>query len=138
MEDKNTNSVSSQYPNILMIDDNPAMSKLMTLLLKRTPFAASGITQVWKEDDLRKVMSEQTFDLILIDNLIPPYTTFRDLLTVASEIGFDCPVVLLSGAPPKDLYSCAIDDSISGVWNKDDLSSTFIEQALCQHIPAAA
>lgn len=88
-------SSSDENPRILVVDDDPALQKLVVLLLKRAdmnPISAMNATeaaQILKEDPLP--------DLVVLDLMLPEISGIDFLKQMRTKSQFDhLPVVILS------------------------------------------
>ena len=116
--------------DILVVDDHPAIPRLIRLFLKRTAYADISVRAVKNETEALIELDRAVPDLVLMDNRIPPHDTFRESLSVLVEASPGCPIVLLTGAPPPDFGNDPLDVHIHETWMKDDLNTEFLVEKL--------
>ena len=86
-----------QNRRILLIEDEPAVSSYLTLLLQQEGFA---ITHVPNLTEAKSALPGD-FELILLDLMLPDGTG-DDLLPIIRAAAPNTPILIVTGAPPND------------------------------------
>lgn len=109
--------------SLLVVDDHPAIAKLVGLFLKRSGLHIDEIHEASTVTLATEKVIACTYDLILVDGYLSPQEGFRDIIQGVRP-HHDGPIILLSGSIPEDLGAHALDADIVHAISKDDLSSS--------------
>lgn len=107
---------------ILIIEDNPLIIKSLQFKLNR-----DGYEVVTAEDgrEAMKILTEQSFDLILTD-LMLPFITGNQLIKYVKENLPGIPIIVLSTSKQEniimDAFNLGVDDFITKPFNPNELS----------------
>jgi len=107
---------------ILIIEDNPMVVKSLEFKLSR-----DGYDVVTANDgrEAMKFLTEQFFDLILTD-LMLPFVTGTQLIQYVKENLPDTPIIVLSTSKQEDIimdaFNLGVDDFITKPFNPNELS----------------
>lgn len=107
---------------ILIIEDNPLIIKSLQFKLNR-----DGYDVVTAEDgrEAMKILTEQSFDLILTD-LMLPFITGNQLIKYVKENLPGIPIIVLSTSKQEniimDAFNLGVDDFITKPFNPNELS----------------
>ncbi|CAL65820.1 response regulator transcription factor [Christiangramia forsetii] len=107
---------------ILIIEDNPMIVKSLQFKLNR-----DGYEVVTAEDgrEAMKILTEQSFDLILTD-LMLPFITGNQLIKYVKENLPGIPIIVLSTSKQEniimDAFNLGVDDFITKPFNPNELS----------------
>tara|TARA_B100000929_G_scaffold287172_2_gene273420 strand:- start:24 stop:398 length:375 start_codon:yes stop_codon:yes gene_type:complete len=107
---------------ILIIEDNPMIVKSLQFKLNR-----DGYDVVTAEDgrEAMKILTEQSFDLILTD-LMLPFITGNQLIKYVKENLPGVPIIVLSTSKQEniimDAFNLGVDDFITKPFNPNELS----------------
>ena len=123
------NTMGEKMPHILIIEDNEDVKRALQLLLEDLP---SDITCISKPEQLKKLLEEQTFDLILLDmNFSAGINSGNEGLFWLREILNEDPemvVILMTAYGTVDLAVKAIRegaiDFVMKPWDNEKLMST--------------
>jgi len=89
------NSPTARTPSILLVDDNPLDSELVSLLLEQKGYQTS---QAVDGKEALRLLREQSFDLVLLDIILPELNGYQVLKTInADEDLSQIPVIIISG-----------------------------------------
>ena len=115
---------------ILVIDDHEKIGRLYKMLLKRSVWSDVKIDHALTLDDALEMLSSAPYDLILIDNRMPPHFDVRPALHDLGARNIDTPIILCTGLIPDDFGSAEEDQWIDEVWEKDDVDGAFLADKL--------
>lgn len=104
---------------ILHLEDSAEDHVLVRFALQRSQMACE-LTLVDRLDELRRLLDEQTFDLVLADYHLPGFTGL-DGLAVVQHCQPGLPVVLLSGAIGEEAAVNAMHRGVSDYLRKDSM-----------------
>lgn len=110
---------------VLLIDDDLSMEKLLRRLLRQAGMAKTEFTCARSVEKAREHLSADAFDLVLVDNVVPPYSKAEEYAPGLRD-EYACPqVVLLSGLVPEQKPAWA-----NEIWDKGEISQDFIRDRL--------
>src|SRR5688572_30039864 len=96
-----------QTLHVLLIEDNPDDVELILRELRR----ANGfriVHQVARTgEEIREMLTHQTFDLIICDYFLESYDAPR-VLSLLEHLGIDVPFILVSGLADQELADAAL------------------------------
>ncbi len=82
------------------------------------------------DDAVVHIENNPPYDIIFLDNIVPPAFEFRGSLEMMKTLDKSTNVVLLSGEIPDDFGSEAIDARIAACMEKDALSARSLHELL--------
>lgn len=119
---------------MLVIDDHPAVPRLIELFTKRHGVSAFSTTAIRTVSDAKTWLGSNTPNLVFLDYHLSDSSDVRSSLEHLSTV-YDGPIYLLSGAEPHELSEHEMDQRLNGVLHKDDISSGKIADLIADHIP---
>lgn len=90
--------------HVLVIDDDPAVTELLTLLLKTTGFDVSAVNRA---EDGVQLLRDQHPDLLLLDLMMPGMDGWETCRAVRAFS--NVPIIILSALNDPDLVARALD-----------------------------
>ncbi len=115
---------------ILIIDDDPVYTKIVRAFIRQTRFADADVLVARSMADARMSIEGYDIDLVILDNIVPPYEDFRELLGLVTAAGYQGPFIVVSGEPPTDFGQFPIDRAVTSMFSKDRLTPSRIELIL--------
>ncbi|MEM6626315.1 MAG: hypothetical protein AAF719_06390 [Pseudomonadota bacterium] len=109
---------------------------LLALYLERIDSASLNIVHERALDAAMALLTTEPIDLILLNDRLPPYKSYRAPLSQLLAAAPACPSVLLSDELPADFGLQPIDRRLRGVWRKEELSPRYLEDRLADVLPA--
>ncbi|MCY0094466.1 response regulator [Hoeflea ulvae] len=82
--------------SILLIDDDPYQHKILSCFLRKKYGADAGFTSAHDLDEALVHLARQSFEVILLDNRLPPYTDFTQTIGDISRLSADSRIYLIS------------------------------------------
>jgi FixJ family two-component response regulator len=128
-------------PRILIIEDDPAFSRLMTAYCKgRWPGADVAVKDPTRQDLLKEDFEGKRYDIVLLDYQLGQMNGLDVLKQFRKHAGSP-PVIMITGAGSERLAVKAIKEGAADYIPKSELTSAVlaeaVEQALAVHKPAA-
>jgi DNA-binding response OmpR family regulator len=119
-------SEAPEVPKILVIDDDPEILKLITLLLRRID---ADSTSFHEGLDALHYLAEETPDLIILDLMMPGVDGFEILREVRSQDRFDrVPVLILSAKADAGSIREGLERGADGYVTKPYIANTLIDR----------
>ena len=120
----------AQPLRILFVDDEEFEVRLFERRLKlslRLPYELSYCASVeCATDRLRR----NAPDLLLLDNMIPPYRGYAETLPLIRDCGYRGPVVLISGNITPEAIAGPLRDDLAGVLDKNCIDRNTLSRVL--------
>jgi response regulator of citrate/malate metabolism len=89
--------------SLLLIDDDPNQHKILSCFLRKKYGADAGFTSALDLDEALVHLGQSSFDVILLDNRLPPFSDFTE--TIGEIVSF---------SPDSDIYLISADrDKVS-------------------------
>ncbi|HYA02844.1 MAG TPA: response regulator [Syntrophobacteria bacterium] len=123
----------SHRPKILVVDDNYSLCKSLQVFLSSLDV---DVTTSSTGKDAKALIIADTFDIIMLDFVLPD-TTFSQMMDHIDSRGGDTLVILMSGSAPKDMTGHLSRERVHGFLQKPfELSEllTTVQSALDQRI----
>jgi DNA-binding response OmpR family regulator len=119
-------SEAPEVPKILVVDDDPEILKLITLLLRRID---ADSTSFHEGQDALHYLAEETPDLIILDLMMPGVDGFEILREVRSQDRFDrVPVLILSAKADAGSIREGLERGADGYVTKPYIANTLIDR----------
>lgn len=110
-----TNKITKSNKKILLVDDNELNIKLAEIFLKKYGL---NITSVTSGNDCIKEVEKQSYDLILIDYMMPDLDGCKTIEKLRKIANFNTPVVLMTATSEDELKEKLDKYKISGYLSK--------------------
>ena len=115
----------------MLIDDHSAMGMIFRTMLGAMGQAPADFEFCQDVDDaVTRIENNAPYDVIFLDNIVPPAFEFRGSLEMMKALDKTTNVVLLSGEIPDDFGSETIDARIAACMEKDSLSARSLHELL--------
>lgn len=115
----------------MLIDDHSAMGMIFKTMLGAMGQAPLDFEFCQDVDDaVVRLQNNPPYDVIFLDNIVPPTFEFRGSLAMMKALDESTRVVLLSGEIPNDFGSETIDARIAACMEKDALSPQSLHELL--------
>ncbi|AKI01190.1 Response regulator receiver domain protein [Hoeflea sp. IMCC20628] len=82
--------------NLLLIDDDPNQHKILSCFLRKKYGADADFTSALDLDEALAHLAGQSFDVIFLDNRLPPYSDFTETIGGIVDISPDSDIYLIS------------------------------------------
>jgi DNA-binding response OmpR family regulator len=105
----------NQKRRILVVDDDPNMIKLIQFYLLHENF---DITHCSKGQNALEILKKSSFELILMDILMPEMDGHTLLRKMKKELNIDTPIVILTAHGPHDNLMTVIDEGAYDILQK--------------------
>ena len=115
---------------ILLIDDHAIFAKIFSAYLLRTQFHNFFIDNATSLDTATQKLKNQAFDLIVLDNRIPPHYNYLHSVKLLNNQGWSGPILLLSGDKIELSKESSETNQISFFLQKDNLNEASLAQAI--------
>ncbi len=115
---------------ILLIDDHAIFAKIFSAYLLRTQFHNFFIDNATSLDTATQKLKNQAFDLIVLDNRIPPHYNYTHSVNLLKNQGWFGPILLISGDEIKLSENNSNDQLISFFLQKDNLNERTLDQVI--------
>ena len=122
---------------VLLIDDNPAVFRLISHLAQMTGSPHFTLLHAETVEDGLDMLAARRFDVVLLDNRVPPHDRFEVPLDLIRRV-CDVPVVLLTGTDLESLGYDDVPDVLNGYLSKNDLSPGRISDVLSPYLGVSA
>lgn len=120
-------STQNVLRRILVVDDHVNISKLVEAYVSKAAVKDTLVTYADSLEDACLKVVEVRPNLVMLDNLLPPYFDFRHSLKELKKV-YDGPIVLFSGEIPRNIGEQEIDKELAGVLSKDEIAGLkFVE-----------
>lgn len=115
--------------HILLVEDNPGDARLMNIYLQQALRPSPEIQHAQRLDEARQILSETTFEAILLDLSLPDA---EGLETVKEIQGCarDTPVIVLTGRDDEDFARRAVKAGAQDFLVKDRVDESALRQAI--------
>jgi DNA-binding response OmpR family regulator len=122
-------------PKILVVEDEPGVSMMMTHLLTH---AGCGAQTAWNAEKALGLAQAEKFDLITLDINIPGTTGFDIYLGLKNIPHLkNTPVIFVSGGASEEDQQCALELGAADFISKPFEATDFISRIISQVKPAA-
>lgn len=119
-------SEAPDVPKILVVDDDPEILKLITLLLRRID---ADSTSFHEGREALYYLAEETPDLIILDLMMPGVDGFEILREVRSQDRFNrVPVLILSAKADAGSIREGLERGADGYVTKPYIANTLIDR----------
>ncbi len=116
----------TDHPKIVVVDDDPEILKLITMLLRRMD--AEAIT-FYKPDTALQHLAEHTADLIIVDLMMPVVNGFELIQHIRQQNRLDAvPILILSAKSDPQSIRQALDNGADGYVTKPYIASSLIDR----------
>lgn len=109
-------------PHILIIEDDEHISTIIRDVLHEESFLC---TQAFSGTEGKMLVSQHTYELILLDLMLPGITGEAFMHTLRIELGMDTPVIVLSAKDTLDeklmLFDLGVDDYVTKPFEVEEL-----------------
>lgn len=82
--------------DVLLVDDDPTEYEIIRYNLDKIDDHNISITYVSNLDDALAQLDKKSFDIILIDNMLPPHKDFRQTVPVIRQTSYIGPIGVIS------------------------------------------
>ncbi|MFC7292531.1 response regulator [Hirschia litorea] len=123
---------------ILLIDDHIIFAKIFAAYLLRTKFRNSTLQSARDVYSATEHLESKTFDLIVLDNRIPPHFNYVESVKLLISANWQGPILLVSGDNVNVDTDVLENQYIRDFILKDDLNEHTLEQAIvkCLSFPS--
>lgn len=121
--------------NLLLVDDNALEYEL---LKARFEVAGRNDVDIHYAPDLAPAcekVARQKFDLLLLDNRLPPIEDFRQSATALRRSGHTGPVIVISACIDSPVFDAAPDFGIDACLSKLDLTTERLQALVDKYSP---
>lgn len=101
--------------NILIVDDEPAISNYLALLIKN---AGHQVEETQTAEEALAKLRAQRFQLVIADILLPDAPDSQTWICSLKDQAGDMPIVLISGAPSNELTTFAKEHGVLAFLSK--------------------
>lgn len=105
----------------LLIDDDPVEREILKAHLKRRYGSAFELVFSTSIDDAVGQLRAGSFDIIILDNRVPPYDRYRDSVPEIQDIAGDAVVYVISASTDNPIFENAPEYGVAGVFDKFDI-----------------
>jgi CheY-like chemotaxis protein len=124
---------SQESVNILVVDDDPACRKLMTMALGESSFDCAGIETAESIEQTLELLRSQRFDIVLLD-LNLPGSYGRQTLETVSKAQPTAAIVVVSGLDGDNLEALGIGEQAQGCLSKGKFDTVTLERTIAEAI----
>ncbi len=117
-------------PAILLIDDHSVFAKIFSAYLLRTQHHNFTLENATSVNSATKRLSTQIFDLVVLDNRVPPYFDYKMSIKSLLDANWVGPILLISGDSIEIDLNIEGSQYIQAILTKDDLNEHTLDQAI--------
>lgn len=115
---------------ILLIDDHNVFTKIFAAYLLRTKFRDYKLENAADVYSATEHLKSKTFDLIVLDNRIPPYFNYLESIKLLETVNWRGPILLISGETIVLNANRPDNHCVKNFLLKDDMNVQTLEQAI--------
>lgn len=119
-----------QMKAILLIDDHSIFTKIFAAYLLRTKYRGYKLENAADVYSATEHLKSKTFDLIVLDNRIPPYFNYLESIKLLEDANWCGPILLISGEAIVLNANRPDSHCVKSFLLKDDMNAHSLEQAI--------
>lgn len=114
----------------LFIDDDTHECQWLQHTMRAQTDEAVSFRSVTTVEAAQEALAAERFDLVLLDNRVPPYRNFHESLPKLQKHLHGAAVYVVSSYTDTDEFKSADPAAVRGVYEKADLPRAFLEGAI--------